>query len=145
MKRSRKSPKYQRKVQNTGEFLCQWQRRLEQKLRLKESKKFFVNLCRTFYATELWIVPQRNRQTRKIFHLSKARFVLDDVVPDFLLIRWHHFHKSNKLNSLIKSLNCCRMEELQEIDNKDEWNLCAVILNYKSVFAKQIFAFQGSN
>lgn len=38
-----------------------------------------------------------------------------------------------------------RMEELQEIGNKDEWNFCAVILNYKSVFAKQIPAFQGSN
>lgn len=38
-----KTPKYQRKVQNTSDFLCQWQRRLKQKCRMKDSKKFFVN------------------------------------------------------------------------------------------------------
>lgn len=59
----RKTPKYQRKVQNSSEFLCRWQRRPEQKLRLKESRKV---LCRTFYAKELWIVAQRSRQTWKI-------------------------------------------------------------------------------
>lgn len=123
MEMLKKNPEVSAQESSEREWiLCRWQRRPEQKLRMKESKKFFVHAFFMLRNYELFSAAKP--PDVKNFHLSTSKFLR--VAPDFSLNRWRHFDKRQQLELADKKKVSENGRIAGNRRQSPQWNFCAV-------------------